>query len=250
MTAFNEDSRVKIPALLHLTRLGFDYLSLKQAKRDARSNIFPEIFETALLRINPSLRREDVPALLDEMRLELQNEDLGKAFHKRLAARSGVRLIDFDDSGNNSYHAVTELPFENGEDNFRPDITLLINGLPLAIIEVKKRMNPGGVLEERRRMDRRHANRKFRHFFNLIQLQVFSNNYGVRRGGHRSGARRVLCRVDLRRGALQLLPRGARYRTGRSRRMNGTVCSSTPRWAATRAITWSTTARSTCCGNI
>jgi len=37
-------------------------------------------------------------------------------------------------------------------------------------------MNPGGVLEERRRMDRRHANRKFRHFFNLIQLQVFSNN--------------------------------------------------------------------------
>ena len=98
MTAFNEDSRVKIPALLHLTRLGYDYLSLKQAKRDARSNIFPEIFETALLRINPGLRREDVPALLDEMRLELQNEDLGKAFHKRLAARSGVRLIDFDNS--------------------------------------------------------------------------------------------------------------------------------------------------------
>ncbi len=53
---------------------------------------------------------------------------------------------------------------------------MLINGLPLAIIEVKKRMNPGGVLEERLRMDRRHANRKFRHFFNLIQLQVFSNN--------------------------------------------------------------------------
>jgi type I restriction enzyme R subunit len=176
MTTFNEDSRVKIPALLHLTRLGYDYLSLKQAKRDARSNIFPEIFESALLRINPGLRPEDVPALLDEIRLELQNEDLGKAFHKRLSAHSGVRLIDFDNPDNNSYHAVTELPFENGEDNFRPDITLLINGLPLAIIEVKKRMNPGGVLEERRRMDRRHANRKFRHFFNLIQLQVFSNN--------------------------------------------------------------------------
>ncbi len=176
MTAFNEDSRVKIPALLHLTRLGYGYLSLKQAHWDTRSNIFPEIFETALRRINPDLRREDVPGLLDEIRLELQNDDLGKAFHKRLTTRSGVRLIDFDNPHNNSYHAVTELPFENGEDNFRPDITLLVNGLPLAIIEVKKRMNPGGVLEERRRMDRRHANRKFRHFFNLIQLQVFSNN--------------------------------------------------------------------------
>ena len=26
----NENSRVKIPALIHLTRLGYDYLSLKQ----------------------------------------------------------------------------------------------------------------------------------------------------------------------------------------------------------------------------
>ncbi|MFA7320122.1 MAG: type I restriction endonuclease, partial [Dokdonella sp.] len=176
MTAFNEDSRVKIPALLHLARLGYDYLSLKQAQRDTRSNIFPEIFAAALLRINPGLRGEHVPALLDEMWLDLQNEDLGKAFHKRLVARSGVRLIDFDNLDNNSWHTVTELPFENGEDNFRPDITLLVNGLPLAIIEVKKPMNAGGVLEERQRMDRRHANRKFRHFFNLIQLQVFSNN--------------------------------------------------------------------------
>lgn len=42
-----------------------------------------------------------------------------------------MRLIDFDNLENNSWHAVTELPFENGEDNFRPDITLLVNGLPL-----------------------------------------------------------------------------------------------------------------------
>ena len=26
---FNEDSRVKIPAIIHLTRLGYDYISLK-----------------------------------------------------------------------------------------------------------------------------------------------------------------------------------------------------------------------------
>ncbi|HET7268759.1 MAG TPA: type I restriction endonuclease [Oleiagrimonas sp.] len=173
---FNEDSRVKIPALLHLERLDWRYLSLKDAQWDKRSNIFTDIFESAVLRINPELRREDVPALLDEIRLELPNEDLGRAFHKRLAARSGTRLIDLDDLGNNDWHAVTELPFENGEDMFRPDITLLVNGMPLAIIEVKKRLNRGGVLQERKRMDRRHANPKFRHFFNLIQLQVFSNN--------------------------------------------------------------------------
>lgn len=176
MTPFNEDSRVKIPALLHLTRLGYTYLSLKHAKWDARNNIFPELFEEAVVRINPGLRREDVPALLNEIQLKLKGDDLGRSFHERLTARSGTRLIDFDNLDNNSWHVVTELPFENGEDEFRPDITLLVNGMPLAFIEVKKRMNPGGVLEERARMDRRHANPKFRHFFNLVQLMAFSNN--------------------------------------------------------------------------
>lgn len=176
VNTFNEDSRVKIPALLHLARLGYTYLSLKKAHWDSRNNIFPELFKSALLRLNPDLQPADISSLLDEINLDLQNEDLGRAFHKRLTARAGIRLFDFENLGNNSFHAVAELPFENGEDNFRPDITLLVNGMPLAFIEVKKRLNPGGILEERRRMDRRHANTKFRHFFNLIQLMVFSNN--------------------------------------------------------------------------
>jgi type I restriction enzyme R subunit len=176
MSKFDENSRVKIPALLHFTRLGYEYLSLKDAQRDPRSNIFPTLFVEAITRINPKVSAADAQRLIDDITLELQNEDLGKAFHKRLTSRSGIKLLDLDDPGNNRYHVVTELPFENGEDNFRPDITLLVNGMPLAIVEVKKPMNSGGVLAERERMDRRHANRKFRHFFNLIQLLVFSNN--------------------------------------------------------------------------
>lgn len=176
VSPFNEDSRVKIPALLHLVRLGYRYLPLKDASWDRRQNIFTGIFESAILRLNPGTGPDDARRVFDEIHLDLQNDDLGKAFYKRLTARSGVRLIDFDDPGNNDYHVVTELPHENGDDNFRPDITVLVNGLPLAMIEVKKRLNRGGILEERRRMDLRHANRKFRHFFNLTQLMVFSNN--------------------------------------------------------------------------
>ncbi|MFT4256027.1 MAG: hypothetical protein QM599_03590 [Pseudoxanthomonas sp.] len=41
MNKFNEDSRVKIPALLHLTCLGYRYLSLKDARWDGHANIFP-----------------------------------------------------------------------------------------------------------------------------------------------------------------------------------------------------------------
>jgi len=39
----NEDSRVKIPSILHLTRLGYSYLSLKGAKWDESTNIFPAL---------------------------------------------------------------------------------------------------------------------------------------------------------------------------------------------------------------
>jgi hypothetical protein len=40
MTKFNEDSRVKIPAILHLCRLGYKYISLNNAVWDADTNIF------------------------------------------------------------------------------------------------------------------------------------------------------------------------------------------------------------------
>jgi type I restriction enzyme R subunit len=42
--AFNEDTRVKIPAILHLVKLGYKYISLKENKWDIETNIFPEIF--------------------------------------------------------------------------------------------------------------------------------------------------------------------------------------------------------------
>jgi len=80
MTVFNEDSRVKIPALLHFTRLGYEYLSLKHAVWDTRHNIFPDIFLLSLARINPSAEAADLRRLLDDIHLDLQNEDLGKAF--------------------------------------------------------------------------------------------------------------------------------------------------------------------------
>ncbi len=60
--------------------------------------------------------------------------------------------------------------------SFRPDITLLINGMPLAFIEVKKPNNQEGILAERDRINIRFKNKKFRKFINISQLLVFSNN--------------------------------------------------------------------------
>ena len=174
--AFNEDSRVKIPCLLHLVRLGYDYLSLKAATWDEETNIFPEPFRSAIARINPGIESDAIDRLLIDVKLLLDNEDLGRAFYEKLIERSGIRLIDFENFNNNSFNVVTELTCKNGDDEFRPDITLLINGMPLAFIEVKKPNNREGVLAERNRIITRSRNPRFRRFINITQLMVFSNN--------------------------------------------------------------------------
>lgn len=173
---FSEDSRVKIPCILHLVRLGYSYLSLKNAIWDEETNIFSELFNKAIAKINPNLASDEIPRLLADIKLLLDNEDLGKAFYERLTERSGIKLIDFENFSNNSFHVVTELTYKNGDDEFRPDITLLINGLPLVFIEVKKPNNREGVLAERNRIIARSKNSRFRRFINITQLMVFSNN--------------------------------------------------------------------------
>ncbi len=175
--AFNEDTRVKIPALLHLHRLGYQYLSLKKAQRAVDTNIFTDIFTKSIIRINDGeLDENDAARLLEDISLVLDNEDLGEAFFKMLITTSGIKLIDFKNFDNNSFHVVTELACRNGDDEFRPDITLLINGMPLAFIEVKKPNNREGILKERDRMNKRFPNKKFRKFINISQILLFSNN--------------------------------------------------------------------------
>jgi type I restriction enzyme R subunit len=176
---FNEDTRVKIPAILTLTRMGYGYLSLKTNKYDKETNIFTDIFIESIKKINLSLNlpTSDIEQVLKEISIMLDHEDLGKAFYERLTATSGIRLIDFDNFENNSFNVVTELPCKNGEDEFRPDVTLLINGLPLCFVEVKKPNNKNGVQAERDRMiNARFQNKKFRKFINITQMIMYSNN--------------------------------------------------------------------------
>ncbi len=114
--------------------------------------------------------------MLEKISLILDNEDLGEEFYRLLTSTSGIKLIDFRDFNNNSFNVVTELTYKNGEDEFRPDITLLINGMPLVFIEVKKPNNKEGILAEKNRINERFRNKKFRKFINISQLLMFSNN--------------------------------------------------------------------------
>ena len=175
---FNEDTRVKNPSILHLMYLGYDYLSLKDPTViwDESNNIFTKIFKNSIAKINNGISDFDIENCYNEVSLCIENEDLGKVFYQKLINRSGIKLIDFDNFNNNTFNVVTELTYKKDDEEFRPDITLLINGMPLVFIEVKKPNNKDGILAEHNRMQTRFQNKKFKHFVNITQLMVFSNN--------------------------------------------------------------------------
>lgn len=181
MGKFNEATRVQMPAMIHLTRLGYSYFGkinedMAGSVYDPDTNILTDVFKLQFERLNPSAKGEFAQTLR-AIRQELTNEDLGKSFYKRLTTVSPVRLIDFENPRNNSFHFTAEFTCKNGQDEFRPDITLFVNGLPLCFVEVKKPNNHGGMVAESKRMNReRFPNKKFRRFINITQLMIFSNN--------------------------------------------------------------------------
>lgn len=177
MAGFNENTRVKFPALMHLTRIGYTYHTLKDLNLDPETNIAKDIFFGKIRQLNPGMTDEKANLILGDIRNKLNNDDLGREFYNMISSKSGIKFIDFDNPENNDWACATEMPCINGSDEFRPDITLLINGLPLVFIEVKKPNNKGGILVELHRMnDQRLPNPKFRRFINLTQLMIFSDN--------------------------------------------------------------------------
>lgn len=177
-----EDEYVKLPAIIHATRIGYRYHSIKGdvsgIDYDVDTNIFYEPFREALERINGRpVDADKAHYLVSQLKLKLSGNDLGRAFFACLqSSLEGYRLIDFENPANNDFTVVTELPYANGEDSFRPDITFLVNGMPLGFMEVKRENNKDGILAEHDRMHARFKNEAYRRFANIVQIMAFSNN--------------------------------------------------------------------------
>ncbi|NFT08359.1 type I restriction endonuclease subunit R [Clostridium botulinum] len=174
----NEDSRVKIPALLHFKRLGYDYQSKKGARIDTRNNIFVDIFAENIRRVNNKEYSDDtIKNLIKEIATLTDNQkDKGQSFYERLTDFNKIKLIDLEEPQNNDYRVVTELTCKGDRNEFRPDITIIVNGIPLGFIEVKKPNNKNGIQAEFKRMKERMNFKDCTHFFNQFQVLGFTNN--------------------------------------------------------------------------
>lgn len=169
---YNEITRVQVPALMHLAKLGYDFIPTNSKENkpnlDTATNILIDSFTQAFERLNPTKNAQDS---LAEMKKRLNYDDLGKSFYEYLL-KSENQIIDFDNPNNNLYEMMAELPYKS----LRTDITLFINGLPLVNIEVKQPYAEKGIKEERDRHIKRYENPENKIFYNLAQIWLFSDN--------------------------------------------------------------------------
>ena len=140
-------------------------------------------FKPALEKVNGrNFSYDEIKDILMDINNVIKNNDLGKAFYNWLInPLDKVKLIDFEDISKNDFAVVDELPYcivegtESG--SFRPDINILINGMPLSFLEVKKPNNDGGIQKEFERMiNQRLRNPEYKKFFHMLQFISFSNN--------------------------------------------------------------------------
>lgn len=84
-TQWNEATRVQMPALVHLTRIGFTYFGkITEDKAgtvyDPDTNILIEVFKSQFAKLNPE-RVGEADAMLRTIRQELDNDDIGESFY-------------------------------------------------------------------------------------------------------------------------------------------------------------------------
>lgn len=177
---FNEDSRVKVPVILQLIRLGYEFLprAAWEKQREPQTNILRNEFARAFVRLNEDKTETDAQRYIDTVLVPmLNNNDLGRQFYRKLVEQTtGELLIDFEDFDSNSFHVATEVDCTNEGEEFRPDITVFVNGLPLAFYEVKKPNSKEQMKAECDRMTRRNSRSAFRRYMNTAQIMLFSGN--------------------------------------------------------------------------
>lgn len=85
---FNEATRVQMPAMVHLTRIGYTYFGkitedMAGTIYDPDTNILINVFKEQFVKLNPEHKGE-AEQVLKTIRQELDNDDLGHSFYKRL----------------------------------------------------------------------------------------------------------------------------------------------------------------------
>jgi type I restriction enzyme R subunit len=128
------------PGELHQERTGFSEAFLPQRLRDALATLNPKIPAAALDDAFRKVTTPQHPSLIANNRAFHKMLVDGVAVEYREDGRNKtdlVRLIDWDDLEANDWLVVNQFTVIEGQANRRPDVVIFLNGLPLAVIELK-----------------------------------------------------------------------------------------------------------------
>ena len=139
-----------------------------------------DVFKSAIRDINgKDYSDEQLDDAIKQIETLTDNRrDKGKGFYDRIKAYHDMMLVNMEEPEKNDFRVVTELPFRGERDvTFRPDITILVNGIPMAFVEAKKPNNKDGIQAEFKRMkEDRVCKDELVPFFNQLQVLGFTNN--------------------------------------------------------------------------
>ncbi len=159
--SYNERTIVQDPSIKDFVSLGYTHIDGREIKTDLDSGdrktdrdvILHNVLTDSIKKINPWISDENLDRVVRDV-INIQEATLieaNEAFWKMLvrhisvdqdlgSGRKGqtVKIIDFDNLDNNTYHVIDELTFKGeGPKPIRPDILLYVNGIPLVVIENK-----------------------------------------------------------------------------------------------------------------
>lgn len=127
-------------------RASYDQVVLKQRFVDAVTRLNPGLPPEARQDAIRKVTQSELPSLLEENRrihrLITEGVDVEYYAQDGTLTAGNVALIDFDHPQQNDWLAVNQFVVIADHYNRRPDVVLFLNGLPLAVIELKA---PGSI---------------------------------------------------------------------------------------------------------
>ncbi|MCA0251697.1 MAG: type I restriction endonuclease subunit R [Actinobacteria bacterium] len=132
-------------------RASFEQVLLHHRLRDAVRRINPGVDWSLLDEAIKKLERAESQSRIDENARahELLIEGVPIEYRDRDGAVRTTRiwLVDFDEPANNDWLAVNQYTILESGKNRRPDVLVFVNGLPLALLELKNPANEAATLK-------------------------------------------------------------------------------------------------------
>ena len=129
------------PGEMSAERENYGQVVLERRLRQALRRLNPQVPSDALEEAFRKLTRPDSPSLVANNHIvhKYLVEGVPVEYQRQDGSLGGdlVRVFDYDDPENNEFLAVNQYTVVEDQHERRPDVVLFINGLPVAVIELK-----------------------------------------------------------------------------------------------------------------